>query len=188
MKYSLHLKGFICFAIITLISVSYSFAQEMKNLAIHPIDTMKGIGDLTTDSLSQMRGKLVDYAQQYLGVRYRTGGTSEGGFDCSGFTRFVYGSEGINIPHGSKSQAEMGKTVPLEEAKPGDIIFFGYKKGHKYRTSHAALVYSNENGVVRMIHASRKGIVIDSQDSMGWKQYYQKRILFVKDILTSNTK
>jgi len=131
MKDSLHRKVLGCFTVLTLLGTSLSYGQEMKNLVSNPVEITAGTGALATDSLSQMRGKLVDYAQQYLGVRYRIGGTTEGGFDCSGFTRFVYGSEGINIPHGSKSQAEMGKTVPLEEAKPGDIIFFGYKKGKK---------------------------------------------------------
>lgn len=104
------------------------------------------------------------YAQQ--GARYRYGGTSRGGFDCSGFTRYVYSKHGVSLPHSSAAQAKKGAAVSKGELKPGDLVFFstrGRKVGH-------VGVYSG-NG--KFIHASnpRGGVKVDSLNS----GYYRNR-------------
>ncbi len=69
--------------------------------------------------------KLVKYARHYLGVRYVYGGTSPRyGFDCSGFTRFVYSHFGISLPHYSGAQYDRGHRVSRGNLRPGDLLFF----------------------------------------------------------------
>jgi cell wall-associated NlpC family hydrolase len=69
--------------------------------------------------------KLVHFARHYLGVRYVYGGTSPGyGFDCSGFTRFVYAHFGISLPHYSGAQFDLGHRVTRGGLRPGDLLFF----------------------------------------------------------------
>jgi cell wall-associated NlpC family hydrolase len=69
--------------------------------------------------------KLVKFARHLLGVRYVYGGTSPGsGFDCSGFTRFVYAHFGISLPHYSGAQFDLGKRVSRAGLRPGDLLFF----------------------------------------------------------------
>src|SRR5207244_5226324 len=59
------------------------------------------------------------------GIRYRWGGASRGGFDCSGFTRYVMARNmGIKLPHSAHAQAHYGQQVALEELKEGDLVFF----------------------------------------------------------------
>ncbi len=104
------------------------------------------------------------YAQQ--GARYRFGGTSRGGFDCSGFTRYVYAKHGVSLPHSSAAQARTGTAVSKSSLKPGDLVFFstrGRKVGH-------VGVYTG-NG--KFIHASnvRGGVKVDSLNS----GYYASR-------------
>jgi len=58
------------------------------------------------------------------GTRYRDGGTDPSGFDCSGFTQYVFGQHGIALPRNVKDQFEKGKPVKPTEIEPGDLIFF----------------------------------------------------------------
>ena len=75
--------------------------------------------------LAHKEANVVSYARHFLGVRYVWGGTSpRSGFDCSGFTRFVYAHFGIALPHYSGAQFEMGHRVSHGALKPGDLVFF----------------------------------------------------------------
>lgn len=88
----------------------------------------------TSTSSSSSKGKeIVAYAKQFLGVPYVYGGASKSGFDCSGFTMYVYNKFGISMPHGAQSQSKLGKTVSAnknstsslkENLQPGDLVFF----------------------------------------------------------------
>lgn len=71
--------------------------------------------------------QVLSIAKQYTGVPYVWGGTTPRGWDCSGYTRFVYRHVGVNLPRNSSGQRHAGKTVSYSEARPGDII---WKPGH----------------------------------------------------------
>jgi len=68
--------------------------------------------------------EIVSLAQQYLGVPYVYGGSSPSGFDCSGFTMYVFSQLGIKLPHGATSQLSYGASVSRSELQPGDLVFF----------------------------------------------------------------
>lgn len=70
---------------------------------------------------------IVETARNGIGVRYVWGGTSRSGWDCSGFTSWVYAQHGISLPHSSSGQRSMGRIVSRSEARPGDIA---YTPGH----------------------------------------------------------
>ncbi|WP_020016970.1 C40 family peptidase [Promicromonospora sukumoe] len=67
--------------------------------------------------------KILDIARQYIGVPYVWGGSTPAGFDCSGFTSYVYAQIGITLPHSSAAQRNSGTQVSAAEAQPGDIIW-----------------------------------------------------------------
>jgi cell wall-associated NlpC family hydrolase len=76
-------------------------------------------------AVARRQAKIVRFARHYLGVRYAYGGTSPAnGFDCSGFTRFVYAHFGITLPHYSGAQFDRGRSVSRAGLRPGDLLFF----------------------------------------------------------------
>jgi cell wall-associated NlpC family hydrolase len=67
----------------------------------------------------------INIAKRYIGVRYKRGGTSpKSGFDCSGFTRYVYKAAGMSIPRTSSAQRHAGRIVSRAKARPGDLVWF----------------------------------------------------------------
>lgn len=77
------------------------------------------------EGVSNVRVAISDYAKQFIGNPYVWGGTSlTNGVDCSGFTQQVFANYGISLPHSSKAQAGYGTAVDVQEAQPGDLIFY----------------------------------------------------------------
>jgi cell wall-associated NlpC family hydrolase len=105
-------------------------------------------------------------AYAYRGVRYRYGGSSRSGFDCSGFTSFVYQRNGISLPHNAAAQFSQGKRVSSGERKPGDLVFFSTTRRG---ISHVGIYV----GDGKFVHASSGGgrVRVDSLNS----GYYAKR-------------
>jgi len=81
----------------------------------------------SSSNSSSIRGKIVDYALQFVGNPYVWGGTSlRNGADCSGFTQSVFGDYGIYIPRTSREQASgNGREISIANIRPGDLIFYG---------------------------------------------------------------
>jgi cell wall-associated NlpC family hydrolase len=69
-------------------------------------------------------GGVVGIAMQYLGVPYRWGGADPSGFDCSGFSMYVYAQVGVSLPHHAASQYGMGSPVAQSDLQAGDLVFF----------------------------------------------------------------
>lgn len=100
--------------------------------------------------------KVIGMAKSLLGTRYVWGGTSRGGFDCSGFVGYVMRNAGISLPRTAIEQSSRGSYVPRSELRSGDLIFFNTRGG---RISHVGIYIGNNN----FIHASSgKGRVIIS--------------------------
>jgi cell wall-associated NlpC family hydrolase len=69
-------------------------------------------------------GGAVGVAMQYLGTPYVWGGSSPGGFDCSGFVMYVFAQIGISLPHNAAAQYGYGSPVSRDQLEPGDLVFF----------------------------------------------------------------
>jgi peptidoglycan DL-endopeptidase CwlO len=114
----------IRFALLILVVLACVTARAEGALgAIDHADRVNHISRATAVAYKQER--IVRYARHFLGVRYVYGGTSpRNGFDCSGFTRFVYRHFGIALPHYSGAQFDMGRRVSRAGLRPGDLVFF----------------------------------------------------------------
>ena len=102
-------------------------------------------------------GGVVGIAMRYLGVPYRWGGASPSGFDCSGFTMYVFAQIGVSLPHYTGAQWAMGSPVSRDQLAPGDLVFFN-NLGHMG-------IYIGGN---QFIHAPHTGDVVKISSMSGW--------------------
>jgi cell wall-associated NlpC family hydrolase len=79
--------------------------------------------EIAAEQAAQRRASVVSIAMRYLGVPYVWGGTTPAGFDCSGFTSYVFAQVGIDLPRTSSAQRYAGTVVSWAEAQPGDLVW-----------------------------------------------------------------
>lgn len=129
----------------------------------------------------ELRTKLIEFASELVGIPYKYAGeTPEAGFDCSGFVKYVYSSIGLELPHNAHMQSQLeGEIISIEEAQPGDLIFFGSRNGKSWSTQHAGIIYEYKPNEPKVIHCVSRGVSIDGNNS-SWDHYWKERILFVK--------
>jgi cell wall-associated NlpC family hydrolase len=124
---------------------------------------------------------IINTALKYLGVKYRWGESSPEGFDCSGFTKYVFNEEGINLTRTSYSQCREGEKIDgIENLKRGDLVFFGGENSIR-TVGHVGIVTEVDSVAHRFkfVHASRTGIKVDkSTDS-----YYRLRYIGARRII-----
>lgn len=111
------------------------------------------------------RSRLTKEALSFRGTPYIWGGEGRGGFDCSGFTQFIYGKRGVTIPRTAKQQFGAGTPVARNDLKKGDLVFFNTRGP----ISHVGMYIGNG----KFVHAAnrRRGVTVDSLGSA----YYSKR-------------
>lgn len=117
---------------------------------------------------------LSEHQQEWKGTRYRLGGTSRNGVDCSGFMLITFRDLfGIDLPRMTVDQAKVGTKIARDEIKTGDLVFFNTGRGPNGK--HVGVYVKNG----QFLHASTKGGVIYSDiDSPYWsKTYWQARRL-----------
>lgn len=119
-------------------------------------------------------GKITGCALRYLGYKYRYGGASPRGFDCSGFTMYIYAQFGWRLPHCAADQMGLGVAVNKADLLPGDLVFFKTLNSHKI--NHVGIYLGNGD----FIHAASGSgaIKVSSMDDGYYKyKYYCARRL-----------
>lgn len=115
---------------------------------------------------------IVNTAKAYLGTPYLWGGTTPQGFDCSGFTQFVFAKNGVNIPRTSWGQYTDAQSVPRSALVPGDLVFFNtYASG----ASHVGIYVGSLGGYRQaFIDAPAPGqtVMIQNLNNVYWVRHY----------------
>ena len=101
------------------------------------------------------------YSKRFLGAPYRWGGSSPGGFDCSGLVRYVYRRFGVDLPHSSYADFNLGRRVGRRALEPGDLVFFS-------GLGHVGLYV----GHGRFIHAPHSGARVQVSSLAEWGGSY----------------
>ena len=130
-----------------------------------------------THPTSTSNNRVVRYAKRFLGTRYIWGATGRGGFDCSGFTQFVYRhAKGRIIPRISRRQAYYGKYVSRRNLRPADLVFFDTSHRRRGYVNHVGMFIGNH----LFIHASsaKHRVVITSLR----KPFYAQRFMWGRRI------
>lgn len=145
----------------------------MQTTEIQPTAVPMTVSSAAYTNASELRSGIVDYAMQYLGNRYISGGRSlEGGTDCSGFTCYTYAAFGYSLSRTPQGQwGSNGRTVTVEEAQPGDIVCYASGGG---KCTHVGIYLGNG----KIIHSanSRRGVVINDI-------YYDDTFIGIKNVI-----
>lgn len=112
------------------------------------------------------RHAIVKTAEKYIGVRYKFGGCDPSGFDCSGYSSYVYKENGLTLAHSAQQQYANGKRIGIKKAQPGDLVFFRITG---WKISHVGIYL----GDYKFIHAPSKGKSVSVEDIR--KDYWTKR-------------
>lgn len=116
--------------------------------------------------------ELLDYAFTFRGVPYRYGQMSPRGFDCSGFTSYVFKRFGYDLTRTSRGQINDGQRVSRDELKPGDLVFFTGRAIGPHIGHVGIVTQVNDDSTFNFIHASCSRGITESRSD---ESYYVRR-------------
>ncbi len=133
--------------------------------------------DLTKDATSSTASgsAIVNTANQYLGTRYSYGGASPSGFDCSGFTMYVYSQHGYSLPHSATSQWQSGlgsRVYSIGELQPGDLVFFNDPSRNAGKACSHAGIYIGSGQFIHSSSSKSNGVIISDLTSGYYNTYF----------------
>jgi cell wall-associated NlpC family hydrolase len=127
---------------------------------------------------SELVNQLISKATDNIGIRYRSGGTTKAGFDCSGLMICTFNNFDIKLPRSSIEQSRIGMKVNSEEAQKGDLIFF--RTNGRRHINHVGMVVEVLDGEIKFVHSSTHGGVMISSTK---EPYYGRTFTQVNRVL-----
>ena len=145
--------------------------SDLMNLTEPPRSNSSGFASNQT-----IANELIEYAQDYLGTSYVWGGTSPStGFDCSGYTKYVYSNFGYSLNRTAAQQLGNGTSISKSELQVGDLVFFGNTYSSSAAATHVG-IYVGDN---QFIHSASGGVKITSLSD----DYYAPRYVGARRVL-----
>lgn len=157
-------------------TTSKTIAKQSEKEAPQPKKKAKKKRKQTKKTPKSQSDYIIDYAKQFEGVRYKWGGTSKSGMDCSGLVYESYKSQDIILPRISRDMAKKGKKIKLKNVHKGDLLFF--KTGNRRNSiNHVGLIVAIRNNDIEFIHStSSKGVIISHLNETYWlKAFHEAR-------------
>lgn len=156
--------------------VVVSQAEVVKETAVITVkDTTNVNENLATGDLVN---RLIQSASEMIGIRYRSGGTTTAGFDCSGLMYSTFAAFDIKLPRSSIEQASIGEKINDENVQKGDLIFF--RTNGRHHINHVGMVIEVAEDEIKFIHSStHSGVIISSTK----EPYYQRNFAQVNRVV-----
>ena len=169
-------KNHIKLLLLILLSVSLTACKSSKRTTSKTPKTTKTRAE--TRTFNPVAESLIKHAKSYEGVKYKYGGNTKKGMDCSGLLYTVFQTEGIVLPRTSAAMAKQGEWIDIKNVQPGDLVFFATGKNSR-KINHVGLVTGTRLGHLEFIHASTsKGVITSSLAERYWYfAYVQARRL-----------
>ena len=133
--------------------------------------------DLTKDATSSTASgsAIVNTANQYLGTRYSYGGASPSGFDCSGFTMYVYSQHGYSLPHSATSQWQRGlgsRVYSISKLQPNKLVNFNETRRNAGKACSHAGIYIGSGQFIHSSSSKSNGVIISDLTSGYYNTYF----------------
>lgn len=126
------------------------------------------------DRNSTKADKVITTALTFSGVRYKFGGTTRKGMDCSGLLYISFGAHDVQLPRTSIHMAEEGKKIRIKDVEKGDLLFFKTQKRAK-RINHVGMVVNVDGDEIKFIHSSTsRGVTVSSLREGFWNSAFVK--------------
>ena len=146
--------------------------KKLLLLALIPIFLASCGSSKTASNSNSKTESIVKYAKSFNGTRYKFGGTSKKGMDCSGLVYVSYKKENIIMPRISRDMAKKGKRISLDKTEKGDLLFFKTNKNRNVINHVGLVVDINRDGILFIHSTSTKGVIISSLKERYWKNAF----------------
>ncbi len=182
-KYRKLLAGCTLILLLFFISTNVMASNSQAEAAITNIDIRSTPILDPIDYNGYIVRMVVDYAKEFVGVRYVYGGTSPNGFDCSGFIGYVYKNFGIKLARSAENMYSNGIKVSRNSLKAGDILFFDASSRNRAGAiDHVGIYLGGDN----FIHASSSKGSVRIQKLSQYKGLYIGAKRVIKQISKTN--
>ncbi len=156
------------------VSVPRNSVSVPNNREEISINNKAEMADARSEASFNFADRIINTALEYSGVRYKYGGTSKDGLDCSGLMMISFGEHDYNLPRSSSQMAEEGKKVRLNEVAKGDLLFFCTGRRNR-KINHVGLVVTTEGDEIKFIHSSTsRGVIVSSLREGYWNSAFVK--------------
>jgi cell wall-associated NlpC family hydrolase len=177
----------LCFSIVScgVVKKKTSYGSQRK-ITVEAEENINYDGEEASDEGTLVEGlseenitlekseDIIDTALSYSGVRYKYGGSTHKGIDCSGLLYVSFMEHNIYLPRVSFYMANEGKRIDLTEVTKGDLLFFTTTKRRK-RINHVGLVVAIEGEEIKFIHATTsRGVIVSSLQEGYWNYAFVK--------------
>ena len=155
---------------ILIVTSLTGFTAQAQQLSSRKHGTV--LEQLEQNSRNSIVDQVINYAYRFRGTPYRYGSSSPKGFDCSGFTSYVFKRFGINLDRSSRGQIFDGVRVKKNDLQPGDLVFFQGRSG-RGGVGHVGIVTRvNADNTFHFIHSACSSGVTESKNT---EAYYSRR-------------
>ena len=136
-------------------------ASELRNETRNKIGTSE-------KNISKKTEKIINTALSYNGTRYKYGGTTKKGMDCSGLVYTSFLEHDVPLNRTSSSMAQQGKKIKLSDAREGDLLFFRTNKKNS-KINHVGLIVTIDGSDIKFIHSTTsRGVIVSSIKEGYW--------------------
>ena len=158
----------ILFIIVTLSSCGSTKNKRVVTRKSQTTKTVKKSNKPTTTAKPSIVESIIKNAEKYEGTRYKYGGTTKKGMDCSGLIYTAFKEDNIKIPRVSSAMAKTGDWIDLKNVREGDLLFFATKKNSR-SVNHVGLVTAINGDAIAFIHSTTsKGVITSTLKEKYW--------------------
>lgn len=183
-EHQLFIKNFAAITLIALFLLMAAFQGRPHEIAARGFDPslLSDTSVLDTTPVfekEEIIDSIIALGKTFMGLRYRYGGRTPAGFDCSGYVSYLFSQFGYKLPTSSSAMINVGDEIPYEESRKGDLILFKGRNAKSPAVGHVAIIIGVDTSGVEMLHSNHRGVTIDRYPQM---DYYRPRFVGVRRV------